>query len=220
MSNNDGTSKTRGKLPPTTARAAEPEALQFGASAQASAQPSGSDRLVGMVREQVEQFRRRNAERERVPTSASEPAAFAAVAGLLGDDRLVDSPGDDPVAAHDRLVAGLPGEALEHLSRRITILSKQELLEQGLGISLRTYQRRREAGDKPLSAEQSGRLWKFAEILVQAAELFGSREEAEIWLARPAVGLDQRRPIDLLASPVGVALVEEHLGRLRHGVYT
>lgn len=163
--------------------------------------------------------------RSRGPTEAEQEGpradfpAVAAVADLMGGDRLLNSAGDDLLAAHDVLVGGLPGEALEHLSRRIAILSKQELFEQGLGISLRTYQRRREAGDKPLSPEQSGRLWKFAEILLQAAELLGSREEAEAWLARPAVGLNQRRPIDLLASPVGVALVEEHLGRLRYGIY-
>ena len=34
---------------------------------------------------------------------------------------------------------------------------------------------------------------------------------------RPAVGLDQRRPIDLLTTPAGVELVEEHLGRLEYG---
>jgi putative toxin-antitoxin system antitoxin component (TIGR02293 family) len=34
-----------------------------------------------------------------------------------------------------------------------------------------------------------------------------------------ATGLNQRRPIDLLASPAGVALVEDFLVRLEYGVY-
>ena len=50
--------------------------------------------------------------------------------------------------------------------------------------------------------------------------MFGSQEEAEEWLRRPAMGLDQRRPIDLLATPAGVELVEDFLGRLKYGVYT
>jgi hypothetical protein len=44
---------------------------------------------------------------------------------------------------------------------------------------------------------------KFAEILAKATEVFGSQEEAEQWLQRPATGLDQRRPIDLLTNACG-----------------
>ncbi|MGY3582846.1 putative toxin-antitoxin system antitoxin component (TIGR02293 family) [Bradyrhizobium sp. USDA 4341] len=49
--------------------------------------------------------------------------------------------------------------------------------------------------------------------------MFGSQEEAEQWLERPAIGLDQRRPIDLLATPVGIELVEQYLKRLAYGLY-
>jgi len=49
--------------------------------------------------------------------------------------------------------------------------------------------------------------------------VFGSREAAELWLYRPATGLNRQRPIDLLATPAGVGLVEEFLGRLEYGVY-
>ena len=86
-------------------------------------------------------------------------------------------------------------------------------------MSLRTLQRRKDAPDKPLSQEQSGRTWKFAEILAKATDVFGSQEEAEQWLERPAIGLDQRRPIDLLATPAGIELVEQYLTRLAYGVY-
>jgi hypothetical protein len=51
-------------------------------------------------------------------------------------------------------------------------------------------------------------------------ELFGSQADAEEWLERPAMALDQRKPIDLLSTPAGVEVVEAHLGRLEHGVYT
>ena len=49
--------------------------------------------------------------------------------------------------------------------------------------------------------------------------MFGSQDEAEQWLDRPAMGLDRRRPINLLATPAGVELVEQHLTRLEYGVY-
>ena len=59
-----------------------------------------------------------------------------------------------------------------------------------------------------------------AEILTRATSVFGSRTAAEQWLAQPATGLDQRRPIDLLTTPAGVELVEDFLGRIEYGVYT
>jgi putative toxin-antitoxin system antitoxin component (TIGR02293 family) len=90
----------------------------------------------------------------------------------------------------------------------------------GDGIGLRTYQRRKDAPDKRLSLEQSGRTWKFAEVLGRAIELFGSQPEAEEWLERPAMALEQRRPIDLLSTPAGVESIENHLTRLEYGVYT
>ncbi|CDZ67170.1 Hypothetical protein NGAL_HAMBI2605_54490 [Neorhizobium galegae bv. orientalis] len=77
----------------------------------------------------------------------------------------------------------------------------------------------KDAPSKPLSQEQSGRAWKFAEILSKATDVLGTQAEAEQWLERPAIGLDQRRPIDLLGTPAGVELVEDYLERLEYGVY-
>jgi putative toxin-antitoxin system antitoxin component (TIGR02293 family) len=66
---------------------------------------------------------------------------------------------------------------------------------------------------------QSGRAWKFADILAKATDVFGSQEVAERWLETPAISFDQRRPIDLLSTPAGIELVEDHLVRLDYGVY-
>jgi putative toxin-antitoxin system antitoxin component (TIGR02293 family) len=114
----------------------------------------------------------------------------------------------------------LPGAALEHLVGSVGILQNPAVFETALGMSIRTYQRRREESEKPLSPEQSCRVWQFAEILVQAVAVFGAQADAEDWLLQPAMGLNRRRPIDLLASPSGVALLEDFLGRLEYGVYT
>ena len=84
---------------------------------------------------------------------------------------------------------------------------------------LRTYQRHTSTAAKQLSPEQSGRTWKLAEVLAKATAVFGSKQEAEQWLERPAMGLNQRKPIDLLATPAGVELVEDFLIRLEYGVY-
>jgi putative toxin-antitoxin system antitoxin component (TIGR02293 family) len=61
---------------------------------------------------------------------------------------------------------------------------------------------------------------KFTQTLVRATAVFGSQQEAERWLEQPAIGLDQRRPIDLLATQAGAKIVEDFLTRVEFGVYT
>lgn len=141
---------------------------------------------------------------------------------LLGGRRALHRQVRSRLEAHDLLQRGLPAQALQHLVSSVDILRVPHhgSLEKAVGISLRTYQRHKDAPDKPLSPEQSGRAWKFAEILGRAIALFGSRGEAEAWLERPALALEQRRPIDLLSTPAGVETLEEHLTRLEYGVYT
>lgn len=141
-------------------------------------------------------------------------------ADLLGGARVLRRSVRTPLDAHEMLLRGLPGRALSHLLDSLVVLKRTTSLEKAIGMSLRTFQRRKDAPAKPLSPEQSGRTWTFAAILAKATAVFGSQEEAEQWLERPAIGLDQRRPIDLLATPAGAALVEEFLRRLEHGVYT
>ena len=140
------------------------------------------------------------------------------VADLLGGPRILSRRITSALDAHELLLDGLPGSALTHFVSHLLFL-QTDSLEKAFGMSLRTFQRRKDAPDKPLSQEQSGRTWKFAEILAKATDVFGSQEEAEQWLERPAIGLDQRRPIDLLATPAGVELVEQYLTRLAYGVY-
>jgi putative toxin-antitoxin system antitoxin component (TIGR02293 family) len=140
------------------------------------------------------------------------------VADLLGGPRILSRRITSALDAHELLLDGLPGSALTHFVSHLLFL-QTDSLEKAFGMSLRTFQRRKDAPDKPLSQEQSGRTWKFAEILAKATDVFGSQEEAEQWLERPAIGLDQRRPIDLLATPAGIELVEQYLTRLAYGVY-
>lgn len=57
-------------------------------------------------------------------------------------------------------------------------------------------------------------------VLFKATEVFGSRAHAESWMDRPALALDNARPVDLLESPQGVDLVMALLTRLEYGVYS
>ena len=140
------------------------------------------------------------------------------VADLLGGPRILSRRITSTLDAHELLLDGLPGSALTHFVSHLLFI-QTDSLEKAFGMSLRTFQRRKGAPDKPLSQEQSGRTWKFAEILAKATDVFGSQEEAEQWPERPAIGLNQRSPIDLLATPAGIELVEQYLTRLAYGVY-
>jgi putative toxin-antitoxin system antitoxin component (TIGR02293 family) len=59
-----------------------------------------------------------------------------------------------------------------------------------------------------------------AEILDYATRVLGTEELARRWLHEPAIGLDGRRPIDLLETADGRQLVEDYLTRIEFGVYT
>jgi putative toxin-antitoxin system antitoxin component (TIGR02293 family) len=156
-------------------------------------------------------------EREAPPNEIGE---ISRAADLLGGSRVFHRRLREPLEVHEILSRGLPREALTCLIGNVSVLHNPALLKLTIGVSLRTAQRMKAASGKPLSPEQSGRAWRFAEILAKATKVLGSQEEAEQWLQRPAMALDQQRPIDLLATPAGAKLVETLLVRIQYGVYT
>jgi putative toxin-antitoxin system antitoxin component (TIGR02293 family) len=56
-------------------------------------------------------------------------------------------------------------------------------------------------------------------IFIKAALVLGSRDEAERWMSKPAIGLNRQRPIDLLTTAAGRRLVSTYLDQIEHGVY-
>jgi putative toxin-antitoxin system antitoxin component (TIGR02293 family) len=141
------------------------------------------------------------------------------VSTLLGGRTVLGSMIESDLEAHELLHRGLPRGALTSLIDKLHDIPVTEVSE-ALGMSLRTLQRHKSTPVELLDVQQSGRTWKFAEILAKATRMLGSQDEAEQWLKRPAIGLDQERPIDLLTTPAGVKLVEDYLGRLEYDVYT
>jgi putative toxin-antitoxin system antitoxin component (TIGR02293 family) len=158
--------------------------------------------------------------RDAAAPYAADVLALQRVADILGGAKVLKRTLKGPLDAHELLLRGLPGAALTYLVESLALLRDPASLEKAVGMSLRTFQRRKGNPTRTLSPEQSGRTWKFAEILAKASAALGSREEAERWLERPAIGLDRHRPIDLLATPAGIEIVETHLERLEYGVYT
>lgn len=138
------------------------------------------------------------------------------VAKRLGVEKLLRRRADSALAVHEALHVGLPRRALLNAMPDEIPLA---LLLPVFGISLRTFMRLKTDPRKLLDAEQSGRVWQFAELLAKAEDVFESRERAAQWMLDPAMALENRRPIDLLTTPVGAKLVDDVLERLRYGVY-
>lgn len=140
--------------------------------------------------------------------------------GLLGGEKVIHAKVRNTIDAHEVLLKGLPTDALLHLVSAVTFLEQGDALKKAVGLSLRTLQRHKAGSARQLlSVEQSNRAWRFAEIFAHATEVMGSEESAEAWMNKPAIGLSNRKPVDLLATSAGVEAVEEYLTRLEYGVY-
>jgi hypothetical protein len=83
-----------------------------------------------------------------------------------------------------------------------------------LEFSERSFARRKAAPKTLLPMDESERVWRFAEVLAQATSVFGSQAEAERWLGQSVIGLDHRKPIELLRTHPGARLVSEYLTRI------
>jgi putative toxin-antitoxin system antitoxin component (TIGR02293 family) len=123
-----------------------------------------------------------------------------------------------PLQTHDLVTQGLPASTARELLASFRQIDRDALLR-AVGVSERTLQRAL-AGNKPLDSNASDRTLRLAAITDLASEVLGNQDEAERWLAAPALALDQRRPIDLLQSSEGSELVKALLVRMDHGVYT
>ncbi|MBR2654909.1 MAG: DUF2384 domain-containing protein [Loktanella sp.] len=141
---------------------------------------------------------------------------------LLGGRKFLEYHVSSSLEAHDLIVSGIPAEAVFHMIGKVSILSSGDALKRGVGISLRSLQRKKILAGRAgcLSPSEGSRAWRFAEIYAHATDVFGDEETAGKWMLEPSIGLDNRRPIDLIMSSVGASLVEKQLIQIDYGVYT
>lgn len=143
------------------------------------------------------------------------------VVALLGGRSSFDLPFSTPLEAHESIQRGFPSRSLLAFVREFPTIGREDTIDKVVGVSLRTLQRHKKAGaTNRLSRDQSGKLYKAAEIVAKSIDVFGSREAAERFLDQPAMALDWQKPIDLLTTPAGAEMVATHLGRLDYNVYT
>lgn len=147
---------------------------------------------------------------------ARDTPALNGVLKVLGLSRVKVA--DDRVAIHDIVTKGLPNSSLITLLS-ISRLSKPQF-STAMRVSLRTLQRLSDRSKKlTLSAEVSTGLWQFAEIYARAIDVLGTEELADRWLQSPAIALNGRRPLELMATVQGAELVADTLDQLDRGVY-
>ena len=141
---------------------------------------------------------------------------FSNVLGLrVTDPRL-------PMTLMDEVEKGLPLAALDRVAKAVA--------PDDAGFAFRmvpraTLARRRKAWTTAhdavaarLSAEESARVARLAEVWTLAREVWGSEEAARAFLFRPHPMLEGRRPVDVvLANEFGRPLVEGILGGLKYG---
>lgn len=149
-----------------------------------------------------------------------EEARLQTAIELLGGREVVKKPVRTQLETHQLLEEGLPAKAAINLAKLVPEIADPEIIPKALGMSRRTLQRYQENPTARLSLDQSGHVWQFAQILALAIDVLGSRDEAFRWLREPAYGLNQNRPIELLSTPAGVAMVRTLLKRIDYGVYT
>lgn len=120
---------------------------------------------------------------------------------------------------HEMIERGLPSQDVIHFVESVNLFHDKKVVVKVIGMSERTLYRRVKKPE-PLTAEQSSRTWRFAEILTKAEDVLGDPDEAQRWMNTPAMGLEGHKPIDLITTQVGYELVDDFLTRMDYGVYT
>ena len=72
--------------------------------------------------------------------------------------------------------------------------------------------------DHVLPVDISARVLQIAEVYSRGMEVFEELDSFNRWLRRPIMALGFAVPLDLLATPQGVEIVLDEIGRIEHGL--
>jgi len=139
------------------------------------------------------------------------------VPGVLGGELVLGRPVHQGGALAGLVREGLPVKALFLLAERMDL--RQAEISEKIGIPQRTLTRRL-ALHARLTAAESDRTVRLAQVFATAAETLGTEEKAAQWLKTPNRALRGGRPLDQLDTDPGVREVEDVLGRISYGVYS
>jgi putative toxin-antitoxin system antitoxin component (TIGR02293 family) len=143
--------------------------------------------------------------------------ATHSVHDLLGGEVVLGRPMSKGGALAELVREGLPAQTLFLLAKRLDL--RQAEISEKIGIPQRTLTRRL-AQHSRLTAAESDRAVRLAQVFSTAAETLGTEEKAAAWLKTPNRALRGGRPLDQLDTDPGVREVEDVLGRIAYGVYS
>ncbi|WP_440466132.1 antitoxin Xre/MbcA/ParS toxin-binding domain-containing protein [Pseudomonas sp. YH-1] len=113
---------------------------------------------------------------------------------------------------HTMVSLGFPAAHLKGLVDDEVITS----LELSQIISLQTLRKRVKNG-RPLTIEESDRLFRLVHIKSMAEAIFGNTDKASRWLSRPKKRFSGMAPLHLLTTQQGTSQVEEMLIQIAEG---
>jgi putative toxin-antitoxin system antitoxin component (TIGR02293 family) len=111
---------------------------------------------------------------------------------------------------------GLPIGELEYLRSHLDI--PIDRLTPNIGLSRATFHRRKAAGR--LTADESDKVVRFAQLLGLANKVLENEDDARRWLTSPQYGLGGAVPLNYARTEVGAREVEDLLNRIEYGVYS
>jgi putative toxin-antitoxin system antitoxin component (TIGR02293 family) len=123
------------------------------------------------------------------------------------------------VMAHDAVMKGVSGRALTRIWESAKGTLTTDAIFRAIGVSARTAHRIKTDPDKPLDARTTDGIYRLESVRALAEEVLGSAEAADEWLNTAAMGLEFRKPIDLLSTSPGAEAVKTLLQRMKFGVY-
>ena len=143
--------------------------------------------------------------------------ATHSVPEVLGGEYVLGRPVSKGGALAELVREGLPVKALLLLAERLDI--RQAEISEKIGIPKRTLTRRLQQHSR-LTAAESDRAVRLAQVYSTAVETLGDEQKAAAWLKTPNRAMRGGRPLDQLDTDPGVREVEDVLGRIAYGVYS
>lgn len=138
---------------------------------------------------------------------------------LMSEDRasygFINTVKDDPVWMVQEAAAGWNATVVEDIIA-LSGLPPTSVAERFFNMSYKTITRYIKA-DRSLNPRDSETAIRLMLLFQKGIEIFGSLKSFNAWMAKPAFGLGDRLPVDLLTTHTGIELVKEELLRIEYG---
>ncbi len=124
--------------------------------------------------------------------------------------------GHDPLQHAARVRRGMTASEFYRIMERGPLALAE--WSHALDLSLRTLQRFKGSREK-LGRTYADRVLRLSMLMERGREVFGEKEKFHRWFERPNITLGGVPPKELIDTSFGIALVEDELGRIEHGIF-